>query len=292
MIVNKINLILLDMSDDIPYAQPFQWAEENQGNSTRSFRKRKFVGSGLALLRKESLGSESKMGNVAKNILMNLFHQHGIELDGEMESDEHKFRGIGLSDRSPGGVPTTDGNKSLFFALLKAVSESTASAVPTRLLLNIGSPFLEPGSLPGNMDSKDMVLAALHFLSSRNETKSDHVLRLPLIQPVQPYGDLEKRNFKKVGDWKLNDIVAKLSRMEEIFLSSPTSWQWQKRESLSLELPKKEEETLFTKGIIPLCATAKKLKAETIKKRKAPVKTAGAASPAAEAKKSQKIDAP
>ena len=287
------------MSDDIPYAQPFLWAEENQGNSTRSLRKRKFVGSGLALLRKESLGSESKMGNVAKNILMNLFHQHGIELDGEMESDENKFKGIGLSDRSLRVATNTgktkisehgeSGNTSLFFALLKAVTESSTSLISTRQLLSKACPLLQPGSLPGIMDSKDMVLAALHFLSSNNETKSDHVLRLPLIRPVQVYGDLEKRNYKKIGDWKLGDIVVKLSRMEELFLSSPSSWKWQKRESLSLRLSREDEESFFTKGTIPLCATAKKVRIESGKKRKAPVKTTRVGPPALDAEASKKI---
>jgi len=271
------------MSDDIPYAQPFPWTEESQGSSTRSLRKRKFVGSGLALLRKESLGSESKLGNIAKNILMNLFHQHGIELNGEMESDENKFKGIGLSDRalrvpSPTGkteivLETESGKKSLFIALLKAVTESSTGTTSTRQILGKVCLLLQPGSLPGIMDSKDIVLAALHFLSSNDETKSDHVLRLPLIRPLQAYGDLEKRTFEKVGDWKLEDIKGKILRMEEVFLSSPSSWKWQKRESLSLRLSQSDEESFFMKGTIPLCATAKKVKGESFKKRKGLVKT-------------------
>jgi hypothetical protein len=271
------------MCDDIPYAQPFPWTEESQGNATRSLRKRKFVGSGLALLRKESLGSESKMGNVAKNILMNLFHQHGIELDGEMESDENKFKGIGLSPTDKTelenlseyeiALETESGNKSIFIALLKAVTESSTGTISTRQILGKVCLLLQPGSLPGIMDSKDMVLAALHFLSSNDETKSNHVLRLPLIRPLQAYGDLEKRNFEKVGDWRFEDIKAKLLRMEEVFLSSPSSWKWQKRESLSLRLSQPDEESFFMKGTIPLCATAKKVKGESFKKRKALVKT-------------------
>jgi len=290
------------MSDDIPYAQPFPWTEESQGSSTRSLRKRKFVGSGLALLRKESLGSESKLGNIAKNILMNLFHQHGIELNGEMESDENKFKGIGLSDRalrvpSPTGkteivLETESGNKSLFIALLKAVTESSTGTTSTRQILGKVCLLLQPGSLPGIMDSKDIVLAALHFLSSNDETKSDHVLRLPLIRPLQAYGDLEKRTFEKVGDWKLEDIKGKLSRMEEVFLSSPSSWKWQKRESLSLRLSQADEESFFMKGTIPLCAIAKKVKGESFKKRKALVKTTKTEFPALEVEAEKRIAKP
>mmetsp|Transcript_19932 Transcript_19932/g.43336 ORF Transcript_19932/g.43336 Transcript_19932/m.43336 type:complete len:312 (-) Transcript_19932:15-950(-) len=281
------------MSDEIPYAQPFPWTEEQpRGNSTRSLRKRKFVGSGIAVLREESLGSDSKMGNVAKNILMNLFHQHGIELDGNMESDAKKFKGIGLSDGSfriktaasnnrlrntlekKTSLKTESGDKSFFIPLLKAVNESGTRSVSTRQILGKVCLLLQPGTLPGIMDSKDMVLAALHFLSSKSESKSGHILQLPLIRPLQAYGDLERRNYEKVGDWKLEDIKEKLLKAEEMFLSSPSSWEWQKRESLSLRLSEEDEESLFMKGTVPLCALAstKKVKGEGVKKRKAAVK--------------------
>eukprot|EP00536_Pseudo-nitzschia_multiseries_P011557 jgi/Psemu1/308338/fgenesh1_kg.401_\ len=121
------------------------------------------------------------------------------------------------------------------------------------------------------MDAKDMILAALHFLSSKSETKSTYTLGLPLIRPLQVYGDLERRNYEKVGDWKLEEIKEKLLRAEEIFLSSPSSWEWQKRESWSLRLSVADEESLFMKGTVPVCATAstKKTKGEGIKKRQA-----------------------
>ena len=279
------------MSDDIPFAHPFPWTDEFDRNAMRLLRKRKFVGSGLALLRKESLGCETKLGNAARDIFMNIFHQHGIELDGEIESDGHKFEGIGLSRRSlqltplsrktrlenqtqhEAALATEPEKKSIFFELLKVITDSSSATISTRRILKKVCVLLQPGSLPGFMDSKDVVLAALHFLSARVEIKSDRVLRLPLIRPLQTYGDLEKRNFEKVGDWKLEDIEEKLSRIEEIFLSSPASWKWQKRESLSLRLPQADEESFFMKGTVPFCATAKKPKGESFKKRKAPLKT-------------------
>mmetsp|Transcript_23696 Transcript_23696/g.65777 ORF Transcript_23696/g.65777 Transcript_23696/m.65777 type:complete len:312 (+) Transcript_23696:137-1072(+) len=276
------------MSDEIPYAQPFPWTDEQpRGYSTRSLRKRKFVGSGLAVLREESLGSDSKLGNVAKNILMNLFHQHGIELDGEMESDANKFEGIGLSDgllrirTPPNNKGTTNTakktgpeKKSFFLPLLKEITESGTGTVSTRQILGKVCLLLQPGTLPGIMDSKDMVLAALHFLSSKSQTNSSQMLHLPLIRPLQAYGDLERRNYEKVGDWKLEDIGEKILRTEEIFLSSPSSWEWQKRESFSLRLSEADEEALLMKGTVPLCAMAstKKTKGEGVKRRKAPVK--------------------
>jgi len=239
------------MSDEIPYAHPFPWG----GSSTidernQKLRKRKFVGSGLAVLRKE-MGSESKLGNLAKTILINLSYQHGIEIDGEIESDAEKFKGLAKIQL---------GTCSFFVELLKVVIESGDSPISTRHILKKVCLLLQPGTLPGNMDSKDLLLAALHFLSSKSETKSIECALLPLIRSEKAYGDLERRNFVKVGDWKLEDTEEKLLKMEELFLSSPSSWKWQKRESLSLRLTKENEAAFFMKGTIPLCATSKKVK--------------------------------
>jgi len=148
----------------------------------------------------------------------------------------------------------------LFFKLLKVVIESGDSPISTRHILKKVCLLLQPGTLPGIMDSKDLVLAALHFLSSKSETKSNECALLPLIRSEKAYGDLERRNFVKVGDWKLEDTKEKLFKMEELFLNSPTSWKWQKRESLSLRLSKENEAAFFMKGTIPLCATSKKVK--------------------------------
>ena len=278
------------MSDDVPYAHPFPWGDstivERQRSTTRSLRKRKFVGSGLAILRKD-MGSESKIGILSKNILMNLFHQHGIEVDGELESDANKFKGLGLSkgslhmethtstDDKPLRLQT--GNRSFFVPLLKVVIESVDSPISTRHILKKVCLLLQPGTLPGNMDSKDMVLAALHFLSSKCETKSDNLLRLPLIRSEKAYGDLERRNFVKMGDWKLEDIEEKLLKMEELFLSSPSSWKWLKRDSfsLSLKLSKADEEAFFMKGTVPLS-----VKGEGVRKRRVTVQKKDKNSPA------------
>ncbi|MGK3745689.1 MAG: hypothetical protein ACI8RD_007965 [Bacillariaceae sp.] len=279
------------MSDDIPYAHPFPWGDstivERQRSTTRSLRKRKFVGSGLAVLRRD-MGSESKIGNLSKNILMNLFHQHGIEVDGELESDANKFKGLGLSKGSlhmQTHTSSTDDNplklqaenRSFFVPLLKVVIESVDSPISTRHILKKICLLLQPGTLPGNMDSKDMVLAALHFLSSKSETKSDNLLRLPLIRSEKAYGDLERRNFVKVGDWKLEDIEEKLLKMEELFLSSPSSWKWLKRDSfsLSLRLSKADEEAFFMKGTVPLS-----VKGEGVRKRRVAVQKKETNSPA------------
>jgi hypothetical protein len=277
------------MSDDIPFAHPFPWdspsMEKSQMTAIRSLRKRKFVGSGLAVLQQESLGRKSRMGKLAKNILRNLFYQHGIETitggsEQGFESDANRMMGAGFprSDNrlvtlKPGSTHdeilsnAKDGRYSLFASLLKVV-ETGPGPVPTKQILRELCLTLRPGDVPGMMDCKDMMLAALHYLSSHYAAKSDALLQLPLIRPSQAYGDLEKRNFEKVGDWKLGQIEDKLWTMETIFFSSPSPWKWLRREIFCPRgLSKVDETSFFSKGTIPSNATAKK--GEGMRKRRA-----------------------
>lgn len=281
------------MSDDVPFATPFSWdspaMEKAQMLATRTLRKRKFVGSGLSILmEEESLGrNKSKMGKLAKTILRNLFHQHGIEMtktggfEKYSESDANKMPGAGFStNRCRWEIPklgitdddklhnASEGKYSLFVSLLQLV-EAGPGPVSTKQILRKLCLILRPGDVPGMMDCKDMMLAALHYLSSNYATKSDDLLPLPLIRPSQAYGDLEKRNFVKVGDWKLVQIEAKLWRMEAIFFSTPSPWKWLRREHFCPRgLSKQDEKSFLCKGTIPLSATATKSKGEGKRKRR------------------------
>jgi hypothetical protein len=274
------------MSDDIPYATPYPWdnptMEDSQKYANEKLRKRRFVGSGLAALRKNAFGPEATMGDVAKNMLMNLLQQHNIEIGGEgddfeTEADELYGDSISGLNREP-LVPDTaenellglarSGRLSLFSSLLKVV-EDAESSVTTKNLLRHCSMTLRPGDVPGSLDAKEFVLSALHFLSSKFEASSDQLLPLPLIQPIQEVGDLEKRSYEKAGEWKLDEIKDNLLRLEQIFISSPSSWRWLKRETFSPRLPQNDEISFFLKGSIPASATAKKTKGETSRKRKA-----------------------
>ena len=259
------------MSGNIPFAQPYAWddvksIEESQA-AIRSLRKRKFVGSGIAVLREDS----KKMGRVAQNILTNLFHEHGIDNDQEVvptngneESESHanRFRRETMPDVDD-AIPKEDstdeeilrnageGKYSLFLALVKAI-DTSHSPVPSMLLVRKTCLVLSSGTVPGSCDSRDMVLAALHFLSTKYATQSDDLLQLPLIRPVNAYGDLEKRNFVKNGTWKLDDIKEKVLKLEDIFLNSPSSWKWLKRETACpRSLTKEEEKSFYLTGTIP-----------------------------------------
>jgi hypothetical protein len=274
------------MSGNVPCSQPYPWASEESVKTQQevicSLRKRKFVGSGLKLLRKESIGPKSKMGKVARNILMNLFYQHGMEVPDakKLETETRKYHGAESCNFQKRDAPkpgcTDDdilrnaqaGKYSMFISIMNII-DAAEVPVPTKVVLEKVCLTLQPGSLPGVMDAKDMVLAGLHFVSSRQNIQSKDLLSLPLIQPVQLYSDLEKRNYIKAGSWKLDDIRIKLLKMEEIFLTSSSSWKWLQREAFCPRISKDEESIFFMKGTVPPNADPKNCKTENSRKGKA-----------------------
>lgn len=262
--------------------------EEAQRRANQKLRKRPFVGSGLTALQKSSFGSGSTMGVVAQNLLRNLLHEHSVEVDvGTAESTTvDKIYGsmVAAPDvhtKSAVGVETNDseilkrakaGEVSLFLTILKIISDSPASPVATKALFKTCCLAVRPGDVPGSMDAKEMVMAALQFLSGDCSTNSDDLVALPLIRPVQELADLERRTFHMYGDWSLldEDLREKVLRLEQIFVSSPSSWKWLKRELYSPRLSSKDETAFFLKGAIPASAAGKKANKETVsRKRKA-----------------------
>ncbi|KAG7355948.1 hypothetical protein IV203_000634 [Nitzschia inconspicua] len=264
------------MSGNIPYAQPFPWnspsLEAAQQLSTTSLRKRKFVGTGRAFLLEESFGSKSKMGKTAKRILKTLLHQHGTELPAvsesvkAMKSTPRSQKVLKFQKRGEPHPGTSDeeilrnaseGKYSLFKSILRII-ESETGVVHTKEFLGKACLVVDPSTMPGHMDAKDMVLAALHFLSTTYKPKSQDLLELPLIRAAQVYSDLEKRNYLKAGTWKLNEVEDKILKMEELFLTSPRHWKWLKRDTFCPRLTWEEESLFYRKGAVPPRAEPKR----------------------------------
>jgi hypothetical protein len=282
------------MSEDLPYATPYPWdnedMEEQQKTANESLRKRKFVGSGFATLYKQTYGPESTATDTAKLILANLLRQHSVAFDGGDEDFETKaddLYGNRLAIPQKEAIQNDmgddeilelarDSKLSLFASLLKVIEESD-SEVTTKQLTRTCCLTPNPGDVPGSIDAKEMVLCALHFLSSSLETRSDQLVSLPLIRPLQQVGDLEKRSYAKKGDWKLSDILDNILQLEQAFLSSATSWKWLERGKFCPRLSAQDEKSFVLKGSIPASATGKKAKAESTRKRKASVSSAGGA---------------
>lgn len=286
------------MSQDIPFATPFPWEWDSasmadaQKRATDSLRKRRFVGSGLAALRKNAFGANSDMSDSAKNILQSLMQQHNIKVgseEGDFETEADELYGTSLSykrskDANVHGTAdeevlqlARDGRLSMFTSILHIIEEAD-SPVTTKNLIRNCSLTLLPGDVPGSIDAKEFLLSALHFLSSNFDAGSDQFLPMPLIRPVQTVGDLEKRSYEKAGEWKLVSAKDKdkILHLEHIFMTSPSDWKWVRRENFCPRLSQKDETSFFLKGSIPASASAKKTKGEGTRKRKAssPVPTA------------------
>ena len=261
--------------------------EESQRSANEKLRKRPFIGSGLAALHKSAFGSKSTMGSVAQNLLRNLFHQHGVEINDEAAESSwaDKVYGYTVADpdiqaKSAALVDTPDadiqkrakaGEISLFLTILQIIDDNPAGPIPTKELFKTCCLAVNPADVPGSMDAKEMVMGALQFLSREFESNSHELVSLPLIRPAQELADLERRTFHKHGDWTLNDTLKEqVWRLEQIFVSSPSNWKWLKREFHSPRLSSKDEISFFLKGAIPASAAGKRVQKEpTSRKRKA-----------------------
>lgn len=278
------------MFEDIPLATPYPWDNlwmvEAQRQGNNKLRKKRFMGSGFKALYKNALKPNTKTGSLTKSLLVHLLQQHGIEnrteeVDPENDADAMYGRdGMDLN-RSPATSGTADDNllqaarsgRLSLFASILSVLEEEKTPVSTKTFIRTCCLTLRPGDLPGSVDAKEMVLSALHFLSSDCNVRSDQFVSLPLLRPTQDVGDLEKRNYEKAGNWTLSKIKEQVLRLETIFLSSPSSWKWLRREAMCPRLAKKDEDVFFLKGNIPASASAKRTKTETTRKRKAPSTT-------------------
>jgi len=110
---------------------------------------------------------------------------------------------------------------SVLGSILRTLEEDGGS-VPTKSFLKICALALRPGMVPSRMDAKEMVLAALHFLSSDAPLPFD-APPLPWIRPVQELPDLEKRSYEKFGDWTADAIMPAIKKVESIFYEATSS---------------------------------------------------------------------
>jgi hypothetical protein len=279
-------------------------------------RKRKFVGTGVVVARNDV----SKLSARAKGILNELWHQHkmdnlvplmlddgdcdtttGVEFDDRaiITNRTNKIKVAGFVD-STNQAELTDSEKkvvnearkgkfSLFLSILTIIEEHV-DPIPTKYVLRKLSLILRPSDVPPIMDSKDIILAALHFLSSTYECESDEFLSLPLIVAAQTYSDMEKRNYQKATPWTLDSIKDKIMKMEDLFFRSPTSYKWLPREVLTPStLFADEERDFFMKGFLSESISARKNRsgeAAARKRRRQEAKARAAAAAAAASGKS------
>lgn len=250
------------MSQDIPLATPYPWAPgEKQITYAVSSRKRK--GSGQLVL--DRALHDTFTSKRAKIILQNLLG--GTVTTGGATNDETlRLASFSLLSNEP--VPplqtidpssqlqddtllkmAQNGRLSLLGSILRVITESPSTPVSTKHILRTCSLAVRPGDVPPQMDAKEMILAALFFLSSTHQ--GEH-WELPLISPTNVDVDLEKRSYEPV---KFSPSDSQLQWLETAFLKSPGDFLG--RERYCPRLKYDEESQLMLKGTLPMSATQK-----------------------------------
>lgn len=286
---------------NIPLATPYPWGpnEEEDAAQQPVSKKKQALGSGYAAL--HSCLENPKVSNRSKAILEGLLSRDGKlpSKDGSTAVDTTTWNNLDTDcSRIPATASQTHdelvemaqqgggGNKiSLFLSLLKVVEESSSQQpVSTRHLLRTCSLTVNPGEVPPHMDCKEMVLGALHFLSSKfdlkGEESSNHedvagqrlvetrLTKLPLIRAVQEVEDLEKRSFEKHGEWSLSskEFCNKVLTLEKVFgTSSCAPYKCLGRQRFCPRgLPADQEKLLMLKGTLGKNVGPKKRKAAAV----------------------------
>jgi hypothetical protein len=229
-----------------------------------SFRKR---GAGIAFLHSH-LASDSTglLSKSAKQILSNLLVDNNVHLENQetppppppVMKKPRKPIESNMSDERIMQL-AQEGELSFLASLLRMMEEETG-AVTTKFLIKACCLSVEPSKVPAMCDGKEMVMAALHFLSQTHTLESTGIFpNIPLIRTVQPVQEgttpLEKRAYVKSGSWVLADILPSVLALEEIFYESQ-DYAWMAREHAMPNL-KAGRDMLLLKGSAPAYATGK-----------------------------------
>lgn len=246
------------MEERISCASAYPWAEDERQIQISSGNKRKRKGSGFAVLEQALLDSTTSIR--AKEILTDLLGNDTME---EASDDSRLLATMALTKQTspPPSLETInpnaplpdqqilsmaqDGRFSLLGSIVRVVRESIVTPVTVKQILKTCILAVQPGTLPADMDAKDMILAALLFLSS---THKSEYWKLPLIRPVQEDVDLEKLSYELVG----SPTEAQLQWLDAAFSSSADKYL--AREKYCPRLDKDDEGPLLLKGTIPAIA--------------------------------------
>ena len=227
--------------------QSHKLAAANAPNSSTS------TGAGFAHIQQELENSPS-LSQDAKTLLSNLLVQHNVQLSDTtiasqlLPPPKKRLKKMIVVDKNATDETTLQmaaaDQLSFLGSLLAVAQEQSGAAVTTRTFITACSLAVPPTAVPAVMGAKEIVLAALHFLSSTppvnstatataNSTGSASPCQvLPLLQATQLLPDLEKRSYRKAHDWNLPDIEAFVLELDDLFLHSCHDYAWLGREHL------------------------------------------------------------
>ena len=153
-------------------------------------------------------------------------------------------------------------------SILKVFVDNPASPHTARSIVRSCLLLVNPGSVLAAMDAKEVILAALQFLSSA----------LSLLIVTTQNDDLEKRSYQKSGPWSLKDKLPMIRQAECVF-SEMSPWA---RVHACPPLGSQYENLLLAKGSVPVNVISKK---KATKRKATPVSSGKAAGGSKAAKK-------
>jgi hypothetical protein len=146
---------------------------------------------------------------------------------------------------------------SLLASLLAVVDQAGggSAAVRSQQLVKQTALAVHPSGTPGKMDAKEMVLAALHFLSSEHRTVGGDgrvVIELPLLKPVAEAPDLEKRSYEKAWPWQLGALVPAVTDvLEDCFYDCSAHYAWLSRDRFCPRTGPSDDTSWLATGRVP-----------------------------------------
>ena len=223
-------------------------------------RKRARHGNAWAYLQGQAIHSQSSLSSSAKKILHKLLKKENCLSKSKMSSDGEMSNVLKLVSQAnqklmdKRTVIDESSSKSMrdleivkqadqlsylgsFLAVLE-IELKKGSSVPARVLLKRSCLAIPPKDIPASLDSEEMAMAALEFLSSSFNASSSvnnselKPANLPLIRPVAEENDIKKRSYAKCGEWKFLDDIAfqqKVMALESRFLTNGSSFKYLKR---------------------------------------------------------------
>jgi len=203
--------------DSLPLAIPYPWGDSDEQASRILTRKRQ--GAGINYVQNKRHRTVA-----AKRILEDLLGVSSPETQDTSHLSSSSFFVFGATPAVANACDDVqqlaqDGNVSLLLTILTYIEQHGGEdGVSTTDLIRSCALAVYPASTPGSCNAKDMVVAALLFLSATHAPLGDDVSILPLIQADNPHDEMDRRVYRRVGSHYSMDSLAEL---QLLFDSSP-----------------------------------------------------------------------
>lgn len=237
----------------LPLATPYHWPDDDDDfiPSQLHSSSETTYGSGFSYLQSQLLASD--MSGPAKRILVDILKDGKVELKGTPPPKKRYGKKVSslcttVLDSSSMNDSTVlrlagEGQISFLGSLLTVIERGGHAPVTSKYLVQTCALTVNPAKTPGKLDAREMVLAALHFLTQECDSSVATVTVveddgsilypetiMPLIRPLSITGDLERRSYEKSYVWSLADIMPQVTALEEHFYEGGHEYRWLPRE--------------------------------------------------------------